>query len=89
MYLGIVLALERKLEEGEKELEIALASKSGEVALSHRYLGGIFWDRRQYQRAAAELETYLKLTPKAEDAQVLRQKIKELHDKQPGLEARP
>jgi len=89
MYLGIVLALQRKLEEGEKELEIAIASKSGEVALSHRYLGGIFWDRRQYQRAATELETYLKLTPKAEDAQVIRQKIKELHDKQPGREATP
>jgi Flp pilus assembly protein TadD len=89
MYLGIVLALQRKLEEGEKELELAIASKSGEVALAHRYLGGIFWDRRQYQRAANELETYLKLNPKAEDAPILRKKIKELHDKQPGQDATP
>ena len=81
MYLGIVLAIQRKLEEAERELEIAIGSKSSEVALAHRYLGGVFWDKREYQRAATELETYLKLVPKAEDAEVLRQKIKELHTK--------
>ena len=81
MYLGIVLAIQRKLEEGEKELKIAIASGSSEVALAHRYLGGIFLEKRQYQLAAAELETYLKQAPNAADAEWLRQKIKELHNK--------
>lgn len=89
MYLGIVLAIQRKLEEAEKELEIAINSKSREVALAHRYLGGVFWAKREYQRAVTELETYLKLVPRAMDAEVLRQRIKELHDKKlvldPGL----
>jgi Tfp pilus assembly protein PilF len=89
MYLGIVLASQRKLEEAERELGIAIGSKSSEVALAHRYLGGVFWAKRDYQRAVTELETYLKLVPKAKDAKVLRQKIKELHDKKLVLDATP
>jgi Flp pilus assembly protein TadD len=81
MYLGIVLAILRKLEEGEKELKTAIASRSSEVALAHRYLGGVFLEKHQYQLAAAELETYLKLAPNAADAEWLRLKIKELHNK--------
>jgi len=81
MYLGIVLAIQRKLEEGEKELKLAIASRSSDVALAHRYLGGIFLEKHQYQLAAAELETYLKQAPNATDAEWLRQKIKELHNK--------
>lgn len=81
MYLGIVLAIQRKLEEGEKELKIAIASRSVEVALAHRYLAGIFLERHEYALAAGELETYLKLIPKAADADLLRQKIRELRSK--------
>jgi tetratricopeptide (TPR) repeat protein len=81
MYLGIVLAIQRKLEAAERELELAIDSKSNEVALAHRYLGGVFLEKREYQRAVTELETYLKLVPKAIDAEILRQKIRELHDK--------
>jgi Flp pilus assembly protein TadD len=81
MYLGIVLAIQRKLEEGEKELRIAIGSHSAEVALAHRYLGGVFLEKHQYQLAAAELEAYLKLAPNAADAEWLRLKIKELHNK--------
>jgi len=82
MYLGITLAIQRKLDEGMKELDLAIASKSPEVPLAHRYLSGIYLERREYQNAANELETYLKLVPKAPDAPVLRQKIREMRDKQ-------
>ena len=78
MYLGITLAIQRKLEEGKKELEIAVTSKSNEVVLSHRYLAGIYLEKHEYKPAADELESYLKLVPKAPDAEVLRRKIKEL-----------
>jgi Tfp pilus assembly protein PilF len=81
MYLGMVLAIQRKLSEGEKELKIAIDSRSAEVALAHRYLGGIFLERHEYALAANELETYLKSFPKAADADVLRQKIRELRSK--------
>lgn len=81
MYLGIVLAVQRKLEEANKELDIAIASHSNEVALAHRYLGGIYLEKREYKRAADQLETYLKLQPKAADSEVLQQKIKELRSR--------
>jgi tetratricopeptide (TPR) repeat protein len=82
MYLGITLAIQRKLDEGEKELNLAVASKSVEVSLAHRYLSGIYYERHKYDEAANELETYLKLVPKAPDAVVLRQKIQEMRQKQ-------
>lgn len=78
MYLGIALATQRKLDEGEKELRLALASNSPEVFLSHRYLAGIYLERRENARAADELESYLKQFPKVSDAEILRKKIKEL-----------
>ena len=78
MYLGITLAIQRKLDEGKKELEIAVTFKSNEVVLSHRYLAGIYLEKHEYKPAAEELESYLKLVPKAPDAEVLRRKIKEL-----------
>jgi Tfp pilus assembly protein PilF len=80
MYLGITLAIQRKLDEGKKELEIAVSSNSSEVFLAHRYLAGIYLERRENRRAADELEAYLKLVPKAPDAEVLLHKIKELRN---------
>jgi hypothetical protein len=63
LYLGIVLSVQRKLDEGQREL--ALKSNSPEVTLAHRYIGGVLYERREYSRAADELETYLRLVPKA------------------------
>ena len=81
MYLGIALAIQRKLDEGKKELELAVrSSSSNEVSLAHRYLAGIYLERREYKHAADELETYLKLVPKASDAEILQQKIKQLRN---------
>jgi hypothetical protein len=62
-------------------LEIAVKSNSNEVSLAHRFLAGIFLERREYKRAADELEQYLKLVPKAPDAETLHQKAKELRRK--------
>jgi len=88
MYLGITLLnLSRdekkefhadKYAEAQKELETATASGKDEVALAHRYLGGIYWGNKDRKRAADEFEVYLKLTPKAADAEKLRGIIKEL-----------
>ena len=64
--------------DAAKEQVTITDSKSGEVGLAHRYLAGVYLERRQYKRAANELEAYLKLVPKASDAGLTRQKIKEL-----------
>lgn len=81
MYLGITLAIQRKLDQGQKELETAVASNSNEVPLAHRYLAGIHLERRDFQKAADELESYLRLVPKAPDAELLQHKIKELRNR--------
>jgi type IV pilus assembly protein PilF len=81
MYLGITLAMERKLREAEKELVGALKVNSAEVNLAHRYLGGVYIATGEYKRAADELETYLKLAPKASDAGRIRTTIMELRNK--------
>jgi regulator of sirC expression with transglutaminase-like and TPR domain len=82
MYLGIVLMSRQNLDEAEKELQRALNSKSSEVNTAHRYLGGVYWAKRDYKRAADELETYLTLVPTASDAERIRASIKELRSKQ-------
>jgi len=82
MYLGIALMSQQRLEDAEKELLLAIGSNSAEVATAHRYLGGIYWGKRDYKRAADELETYLKLAPKAADAERTRAAIKDLRTKQ-------
>ena len=82
MYLGIVLMSQQNLDDAEKELLLAVNSKSNEVNMAHRYLGGVYWGKRDYKRAADELETYLKLVPKAPDAERTRATIKELRSKQ-------
>jgi Tfp pilus assembly protein PilF len=82
MYLGITLMNQKKLDDAEAELVRAASSNSAEVASAHRYLGGILWGKREYKRAADELETYLKLAPKAPDAERTRAAINELRSKQ-------
>lgn len=82
LYLGITLMSVKKLDDAEAELQRAVSSNSVEVASAHRYLGGIYWSKRDYKRAADELETYLKLVPKAPDADRTREAIKELRSKQ-------
>jgi tetratricopeptide (TPR) repeat protein len=92
MYLGIaLLTLSRdeqtkqydmaKYGEAQKELEAAAASNRAEVAMAHKYLGGIYMGNKEYKRAADELEIYLKLSPKAPDADKLKVIIKDLRSK--------
>lgn len=82
MYLGIVLAGQKRYDDAEQELVKATTSKSAEVAQAHRYLGGVYWAKHEYKKAADELETYLKLAPKAADAERTQAAIKELRSKQ-------
>jgi Tfp pilus assembly protein PilF len=78
LYLGMILLGRRELVEAERELQAAATAGGGEAARAHYYLGGIYWELKQYKRAADELETYLKLAPSAPEAERLRATIKDL-----------
>jgi len=82
LYLGLILLKRRELEEAEKELRAAIAGGGEAVAVAHYYLGGIYWGRHEYKRAADELETYLRLAPNSPDAARVRTTIQELRAKQ-------
>jgi tetratricopeptide (TPR) repeat protein len=81
-YLGLILLKRRELQEAEKELKSAIEFGGDEIALAHKYLGGIYWATLNYKRAADELETYLRLVPDAADATRVRSTVKELRAKQ-------
>jgi len=92
MYLGLALLHLSKdtktkrfdaarYAEAQRELERAISLGKNEVAMAHRYLGGIYWGNKEYQRAADEFEAYLKLSPKVQDAEKIRELIKELRTK--------
>jgi tetratricopeptide (TPR) repeat protein len=81
LYLGMTLAIQRKLDEGEKELRAAININAPEMGSAHKYLGGIYIEKREYKRAADELDAYLKLVPNATDSDITRRKIRELRNK--------
>jgi tetratricopeptide (TPR) repeat protein len=72
----------RNYSEAEKELLRAVSFGSPDLSIAHYYLGGIYWGKRDYKKAADELETYLKLSPNAPDAEKTRATIRELRAKQ-------
>jgi len=81
LYLGIVLTKLPNYPEAEKELRRAIDLAGAQMGLAHKYLGGIYWSKRDYSHAVDELETYLRLTPNAPDAERVRGTIKELRNK--------
>jgi Tfp pilus assembly protein PilF len=79
MYLGISLYYLKNINAAEAQLKLAAGPKAGEsTALAHRYLGGIYMQKKQNAEAAAELQKYLDLVPKAPDADKLKSTIADL-----------
>jgi tetratricopeptide (TPR) repeat protein len=83
MYLGIALVRLNRYDEAEKELSIATQSGNNQLGMANYYLGGIYWKKQDYPRAVEQLETYLKLTPNAADAERVRATIKDLRSRTP------
>jgi thioredoxin-like negative regulator of GroEL len=81
-YLGMTLVSVKKYEEATKELELAVSNGGENIALAHKYLGGLYMGSKN-PKAADELEKYLKLDPKAADAERIKGTIKELRSKKP------
>jgi tetratricopeptide (TPR) repeat protein len=80
-YLGLTLLNLRSYDEAESELQKSIELGGDQLSLAHKYLGGLYWRKKNYKRAAGELEAYLKLSPKAADAEQIRSTIKELRSK--------
>ena len=56
--------------------------KNGEkLAQAHRYLGGIYWKKKNYKQAIEHLEKYLEFAPKAPDSEKVRATIQQLQEK--------
>lgn len=81
MYMGIVLIRSKQYDEAREELELALRNGGENLALVHKYLGGLYMNAERNKEAADELEKYLKLDPKVSNADRIRGTIKELRRK--------
>ena len=77
-YLGLVFFNEKAFAEAEKELELSISTGGDSLAIAHRILGGLYMGSKKNEQAANELERYLKLEPKAPDAERIKGTIKQL-----------
>lgn len=77
-YLGLALVSQQKFDGAQSAFESAINNGGDKLALAHKYLGGLYWRNKRYREAADELEKYLKLEPKAPDAEKIRGTINEL-----------
>jgi tetratricopeptide (TPR) repeat protein len=81
-YLGLTLISLKQYGHAQKEFETAIANGGENLALAHKYLGGLYMSAQKNREAADELEKYLKLDPKAVDADRIKGTVKDLRNKQ-------
>jgi tetratricopeptide (TPR) repeat protein len=80
-YLGLIFVATKRYPEAVPEFEAAIANGGENLALAHKFLGGLYMNSKP-QQAADELEKSLKLDPKAPDADRIKGTIKDLRSKQ-------
>jgi Tfp pilus assembly protein PilF len=80
LYIGRALVNLGSYDDAEKFLLLAVkyGNDKEEMAETHRYLGAVYIEKKENQKAAAELEKYLTLTPNAKDATKIGDIIKQL-----------
>lgn len=81
-YLGLTLVSIKKYAEAETELELTIKNGGDNLALAHKFLGGLYLSSGKSRQAADELEKYLQLDPKAADAERIKATIKDARSKQ-------
>lgn len=81
LYLGITLIHFKNYAEAETEFRKAIALGGAKASQAHYYLGGVYWQIGNFRQAADELDTYLKLEPKAPNAEKVKNTVKELRAK--------
>lgn len=78
LYLGIARINLKNFDEAETNLVKAVDLGGDTVNLARYYLGGIYWRKKDYKRAANELELYLKHAPKSAEDERIKSTIKDL-----------
>lgn len=82
LYLGMVLINMGKLDEAEKSLKEAYSIGGPiQARTAHLYLASIYSTRKEYQKAIAELETYLRENPKTPNAPKIQEAIAKMKAK--------
>ena len=81
-YLGLIFVSTKRYEEALQEFELTVSNGGENIPLAHKYLGGLYMSTHKNQQAADELEKYLKLDPKAADADRIKGTIQDLRSKQ-------
>lgn len=81
MHLGRALIGLGKYAEAETEMRRAVELGGPEVNEAHRYLGAIYIELADKERAISSLEKYLTLEPKAKDADSIRKILEQLRAK--------
>jgi Flp pilus assembly protein TadD len=77
LYLGQALANIGRFSDAEVHLTRAVALGGEDVKDAHRFLGAIYLQRGERERAVGEFETYLKLAPNAKDAEQVRRIVRQ------------
>ena len=80
LYRGRALIRLGKLNEAEAELNRAVNLGGIAGVVAHRYLGALYSEQGENEKAIAALEKYLKLSPNAKDTDQVRSIIKQLRD---------
>ena len=91
-YLGRAVANLGRFDEAEKELVSSVSLGGDEMKEAHRFLAILYSARGDKKLSVDELETYLRLTPNAPDAEQLRnviRRFKSLDTKTPTPSSAP
>jgi len=87
-FLGQAQANLGKFEEAEKELTRAVSMGGDEMNEAHRILAIIYSSKGEKAKAATEIETYLKINPKAPDAEQLQKVLESLRSQTSSMPAK-
>lgn len=82
LWLGKALKRAKQLAQAEVALKRANELANGKSAEIHWQLAGLYNDQKQYNKAADELELFLKAQPDAADAEKIRASIRQLREKE-------
>jgi len=82
LYLGMALIDIGKLDEAEKSLKEAYSIGGPiQARTAHLHLASVYSTRKEYRKAIAELETYLRENPKAPNASKIQEAITKMKAK--------
>jgi len=81
-YIGIIYSMKNDLDVAQKAFEKASELSGGKSLPNiHKFLGRIYMRKDMEKEAVREFETYLKLAPKAQDAERVKKEISDIKAK--------